>query len=316
MSEEEDSKKEEVRVAVPRTTDAEEWPSYIISTPTEIYRPMTSNETTFVTSTSVSLMNGENTNDETGIIGNGDVPQFGHIPELVTPGESGSVRSNDSMALWAEEVKKEEEEEGTGITKAKFKENVTLASISGKVADPTFASADLNATLEGYLGQAKGGAWKEKATTLNLSGVNGGAKIDNLHIWCKLDPEKGWPWCASFVSWALDQAGIASMRTASSQAWRGYGIEVGVGDWSKVRWNDLVIFSYGGGTGHIGFYRGYNQTTRRINILGGNQGNDLNIKSFGIGKVTSIKRNWIPFSDVETYIEEDAPKGGGYEDTR
>ena len=100
------------------------------------------------------------------------------------------------------------------------------------------------------------------------------------------------PWCAAYVSKKLTEAGLESMRSAASQAYRKYGSEIGTADWSRVRKNDIVVISYGGGSGHVGFFRGYDQSRRRVMLLGGNQGNTVKLSSFQTGQITSVKRNW------------------------
>ena len=107
------------------------------------------------------------------------------------------------------------------------------------------------------------------------------------------------------------------MKTASSQKYRGFGFEIGTNNWPNVRKNDIVVVTYGGGRGHVGFYRGFDPKTRRVNILGGNQGDNLNIKSFGTSRIVSIKRNWRIPADFDTplYVPR-APRGGSFEDTR
>lgn len=260
--------------------------TYYITPPNNTYRPISTGETTYVSTKSIEYTKADYTGGEQGVTGNGDVPQFNHIPESITPADAEAPRSNDTI------------ETGDG-------------SADKKIATSTGAWADLEGVILGHLGQAKGGGWAESPS-------NRGANIDKCVAWTRLNPTGSYPWCAAYVSWALDQAGIATMRSASSQAWKGYGIEIGVGNWNNVRKNDIIIFSYGGGSGHIGFFRGYNKQTRRVNVLGGNQGNNLCIKSFSTGKITSIKRNWALPSNVNSplFIETDASKGGGFEDTR
>lgn len=100
------------------------------------------------------------------------------------------------------------------------------------------------------------------------------------------------PWCAAYASKKLSEAGLESIKSASSQSFRKYGSEVGVVDWARVRKNDIVVLSYGGGSGHVGFYRGYDQTRNMILLAGGNQSNTVKLSSFPAGQIASIKRNW------------------------
>ena len=87
-------------------------------------------------------------------------------------------------------------------------------------------------------------------------------------------------WCAVFASAVLKRSGNKYIKTASSQAYNNYGIEVP--NISQAKVGDLVIFYRKGknsGFGHIGFYAG-KYTDTHITVLGGNQGDNLNIRSF------------------------------------
>lgn len=103
-------------------------------------------------------------------------------------------------------------------------------------------------------------------------------------------------WCAVFASAVLKRSGNKYLKTASSQAYKNYGKEVAHIRDAKV--GDLVVFYRKGknsNMGHIGFYAG-KYTDTHIMVLGGNQSDNLNIRSFkrldtskGWG-ITSIRR--------------------------
>ena len=86
-------------------------------------------------------------------------------------------------------------------------------------------------------------------------------------------------WCATFVGAILKRSGNKYIKTASSQAYANYGKEISIDD---VQQGDIVVFFRGGrnsGKGHVGFATG-SSTASTIEVLGGNQSNNLNIKSF------------------------------------
>lgn len=145
--------------------------------------------------------------------------------------------------------------------------------------------AALERILTGTLNEAKGGAWKETGNNPKIIAcfAAGGNKATN---------DRTTPWCAGFMSKMLLEAGIESLRSLSSQAYRKYGTEIGVTDWARVRKNDIIIVSYGGGTGHVGFFRGYDQARNKVMILGGNQSDNVTLAPFGTSMISSIKRNW------------------------
>lgn len=144
--------------------------------------------------------------------------------------------------------------------------------------------------------QLSAGGWAE-----NGPGRPGNPKILTCYNACGFGSLKDdqTAWCAGFAGWALKTNCLPSLVTLSSQAYRGYGTSIPITDPSLWRWNDLVVFKShtNPAQGHVGFYRGYDPTTRRIRILGGNQGNTLKLSNFLFddGKtlfVAYIGRNW------------------------
>jgi uncharacterized protein (TIGR02594 family) len=86
-------------------------------------------------------------------------------------------------------------------------------------------------------------------------------------------------WCAVFVGAMLKRSGNKYIQTASSQAYASYGIEV---DPADVQQGDIVVFyrqSPSSGLGHVGFATG-SSTGTTIEVLGGNQGNTLSVRSY------------------------------------
>lgn len=116
-------------------------------------------------------------------------------------------------------------------------------------------------------------AWKETGSNPNITalwdtiGYNGANFADET------------AWCAVFVSAVLKRTHNKYLKTASSQAYRKYGIEVDIND---IKIGDIVVFYRKGknsGYGHVGFYAGGINKTH-IAVLGGNQGNNLNVRYF------------------------------------
>lgn len=153
----------------------------------------------------------------------------------------------------------------------------------------------LNSVLEQALQQGKKGEWTENGSNPNV--------LQTYRV-CGLNyTSDSTPWCAGFVSWALETAGIQNPRTLGSQVFRNYGAEVDWRTWEEVRPNDIVVFkSRSRSGGHVGFFRGYNPNTNRVAILGGNQSDKVKISNFtvtGSLMVVSIKRNWTVSEDFD-----------------
>ena len=81
------------------------------------------------------------------------------------------------------------------------------------------------------------------------------------------------PWCASFTSWCLEQAGVKSARSAWARSYLNWGIKL-----EQPKFGCIVVFKRGVNSGHVGFYAGETSTT--IKVLSGNQGNAVNISEY------------------------------------
>jgi len=130
---------------------------------------------------------------------------------------------------------------------------------------------DIARNLDLCLSEAKSGAWRENGANSRIISCykTVGFNINNDRT----------PWCAAFAGNILKKSGAKSLATLSSLAYRGYGTSIPVGDKSRWRLNDVVVFSRNGG-GHIGFFRGYNPANGSMLIAGGNQSDNLTETAF------------------------------------
>ena len=119
------------------------------------------------------------------------------------------------------------------------------------------------------------GGWKETGNNPKIKflwdeiGYNGSQYADQT------------AWCATFVGAVLKRSGNKYIKTASSQAYSGYGKEISI---DNIKQGDIVVFFRKGrnsGLGHVGFATG-NKTDATIEVLGGNQGNTLSVRSYPI----------------------------------
>jgi hypothetical protein len=118
-------------------------------------------------------------------------------------------------------------------------------------------------------------------------------------------------WNTSFVNWVFSECGIESIKNMSPQSYNGFGNPVDFGSFINVRKNDIIIFRSGSNIGSIGFVRGFDKTTNRIKVLGGNFSGTVKEIQIPFNKkdptlrVTHIRRNWkipkefdVPFFTV------------------
>jgi uncharacterized protein (TIGR02594 family) len=194
---------------------------------------------------------------EVGLAGRGEVPQVGPL-EKVQPDAAGAYSSAGGFPVKL-----------------------------NPGANPNDIFAVLAKNIDSALAEAKAGKWKENGKNVCIIGCykSVGFNLNNDST----------PWCAAFAGSVLKSSGVAALKTLSSLAYKGFGTVVPVGDKSKWRLNDIIVFSRPGG-GHIGFFRGYNPSNGSVLIAGGNQADNLNEVPFRQGgasmPVVSVSRAW------------------------
>lgn len=91
------------------------------------------------------------------------------------------------------------------------------------------------------------------------------------------------PWCASFLSACLEASGIRSTRSGAARSYTLWGIALAVPIVGCI-----VVFSREGGGGHVGFVVGKDASGRLL-VLGGNQGDEVNIRAFSVNRVIGYR---------------------------
>ena len=132
--------------------------------------------------------------------------------------------------------------------------------------------------------------WLTKATeyigTAEVSGKKHNPKIVELWSLAKVpnkvtDDET--PWCAAFVSAMLEISGFVSAQTGWARAYLDWGKSIAI----PVR-GCIVVFSRGKNMGHVGFVVGRDKNGNLM-VLGGNQGDAVNIKPFAVSRVIGYR---------------------------
>ena len=106
-----------------------------------------------------------------------------------------------------------------------------------------------------------------------------------------VDPVKT-EWCAAFVNTVLRENGLpTSNEYLVARSFMNWGTKV-----DEPQYGDLVIFSRGTESwqGHVGFYMGTEYDSNgneRYLVLGGNQRNGVNIKSYSTNRLIGIRRH-------------------------
>jgi uncharacterized protein (TIGR02594 family) len=92
------------------------------------------------------------------------------------------------------------------------------------------------------------------------------------------------PWCSSFVNWCVEQAGLRGTDSAWARSWNTWGDKI-----SQPKKGCIVVFKRppNPNSGHVAFYWG--KDGNRLLVLGGNQGNQVNIRGYPKDRLLSYR---------------------------
>ncbi|WP_456868349.1 TIGR02594 family protein [Galbibacter sp. BG1] len=134
-------------------------------------------------------------------------------------------------------------------------------------------------------------SWLDRAVSyIGLREIKGSQHHPKILQWWK-DIGASWyqddetPWCGAFVGGVLKESGLsvpAKGQGASAKAWNSHGVKL-----DRPAVGCLVIFSRSGG-GHVGFVVGKDKFGNLM-VLGGNQGDAVNIKPFAMNRVVGYR---------------------------
>ena len=94
------------------------------------------------------------------------------------------------------------------------------------------------------------------------------------------------PWCAAFVCWCLEKAGVASTKSASARSYLKWGVPLA----SPVV-GAVCILARGdasAGQGHVAFFAGYTPNGA-IKLLGGNQQNRVCVQTYPADRLLAVR---------------------------
>lgn len=98
------------------------------------------------------------------------------------------------------------------------------------------------------------------------------------------------PWCSAFVNYICWLLALPRSKSLMARSWLKIGRSIGIGE--AVPGFDVVVLwrdTREGISGHVGFYAG-READGRINLLGGNQSDEVNVSSYGIDRVLGVRR--------------------------
>lgn len=91
------------------------------------------------------------------------------------------------------------------------------------------------------------------------------------------------PWCAAYVGAMLETVGLVSTRSGWARSYLNWGHTL-----DDPEYGCVVVFAREGGGGHVGFVVGRDEKLRLL-VLGGNQSDAVNIKSFDHSRILGFR---------------------------
>ncbi len=161
-------------------------------------------------------------------------------------------------------------------------------------------------TISGILGQPnqaglQGGLQKQTTlgntnsifqNAMNQLGQQEGNKTLNSYLQ-KANPgldSAQTPWCAGFVGSVLNSSGMKGTGSLAAKSYLKYGRPT-----ETPSQGDIVVFNDLSGNnnpdrGHVGFVQGIDPKTGQVKVLGGNQDNQVSVKSYPMSAVAGFRQ--------------------------
>lgn len=128
--------------------------------------------------------------------------------------------------------------------------------------------------------------------TKEAAGSKDNPRVVEYHAYSTKDNKNGMadsvPWCASFVCWVVEHAGMGSTNSKMARSFEKWGVSTK----SKPLPGDIVTFYRNGkssGQGHVAFF--LKKTASYVYCLGGNQSDEVNITRYSTARMTDIRRS-------------------------
>lgn len=122
---------------------------------------------------------------------------------------------------------------------------------------------------------------------IGLAEIHGPRHNSQILKWWKLNKlpftDDETPWCQGFVGGVFEELGIRSTRAGTARSNLKWGVGL-----KKPAVGAVVVFSRGPTQGHVGFVVGKDRNGN-IMVLGGNQGDAVNIKPFSTSRVLGYR---------------------------
>ena len=104
------------------------------------------------------------------------------------------------------------------------------------------------------------------------------------HSWVQEDETA---WCSCFANWVAQKAGYIGSGKLDARSWLGVGKSI-----QNPVLGSIVVFwreRKSSWKGHVGFYIGHSEDRSKVYCLGGNQNNQVNIRSYPAYRVLGYR---------------------------
>ena len=105
------------------------------------------------------------------------------------------------------------------------------------------------------------------------------------HTWVSTDETA---WCSAFTNWVALKAKVERSNKLTARSWLQVGTEI-----NKPKLNDVVVLwrhKKSSWKGHVGLFISFSDDKKHIYVLGGNQGNQVNIKKYPVYRLLGFRR--------------------------
>ena len=130
--------------------------------------------------------------------------------------------------------------------------------------------------------------------------------MDNPQLMAMLNLDMAWPkndevpWCSAFTNYVCWLIRLPRSKSLLARSW----LEIGMGvelEHAVVGY-DVVILQRGGGdqpgpenttaSGHVGFFAGVSTDFEWVELLGGNQADQVKVSRYPTNRILGIRRLW------------------------
>lgn len=116
-----------------------------------------------------------------------------------------------------------------------------------------------------------------------IAGIKNNPRIIEYHSKTSLEAKDDeTSWCASFLTWCLENSGYKSTKSAWARSYLKYGIKL-----DQPIPGCIVIYDRGNGFGHVHFYL-YSKGDNHYGV-GGNQSDEVNVSAYGKSRVLGYR---------------------------